>query len=751
MTLPCRFIRATTAYTTREAAVPAPYFRRRFTVEGAAAAAELTLCGLGFYELYLNGERLTRGALSPYISSPDDVVCYDTYDLAGRLTAGENVLGLCLGNGMQNSAGGMVWEFEKARWRGAPQLALRLTWTDAGGEHGFESDETFRTAASPILCDDLRWGEVYDARRELPGWAAAGYDDSDWQSALPAPMPRGELVRCDVDPILVEEERAPVAVTPLDDGYLYDFGINTAGVCRLCIEGEPGQTLTLLYGEHLVDGRLDMSNISFAQDPDRERYQRDVYICAGRGMEMHVPAFTYHGFRYVMVTGVTAAQATPGLLTCLVMHTALAERGGFTCSDETVNTLQAITRRSTLTNFVHFPTDCPQREKNGWTADAALSCEHVLLNLAAERNYREWMRHIRAAQRQDGALPGIIPTGGWGFEWGNGPAWDCVITHIPYYVYLYRGDRAIVQENAAAIFRYLHYLTTRVDGQGLLHIGLGDWCPAGRGADDYVAPLAYTDTVTAMDICDKAAYLFEVLGLGLQRDFARAFHARLRAAVRGRLVDLATMTAVGDCQTSQAMGLYYGVFDTGEAPAAFARLLQQIERTGGHLDTGVLGGRVLFHVLSAFGRSDLALQMIARPDFPSYGNWVARGATTLWEMFLPEDRQPASLNHHFWGDISGWFIQCLAGIRYNPHRDDFDEVEIRPAFVPQLTHAAGFHIAPRGRIDVRWEREDGGVTLTVALPEGMHGQIGLESGWRFADGQAVRPAATGTYRILQDN
>jgi alpha-L-rhamnosidase len=235
----------------------------------------------------------------------------------------------------------------------------------------------------------------------------------------------------------------------------------------------------------------------------------------------------------------------------------------------------------------------------------------------------------------------------------------------------------------------------------------------------------------------------------LQHDFAMSFFHRLREAVRERLLDHATLMMAGNCQTSQAMGLFYGVYESGEKAQAFARLLELIEEENGHMDTGVLGARVLFHVLSDFGRSDLALSMIARPDFPSYGNWVTRGATSLWEDFQPEGGNVASLNHHFWGDISGWFIQCLAGIRFNPYRHNIREVNIRPSFVEALDFAEGFHIAPSGKIESKWKRDETGIVLTISVPEAMSGCILLESGYVFEDGLATKPAVTGEYRVVK--
>ena len=743
MYFPMEFIGAGSAYTTLTDYVPAPYLRKSFSLEDLPQKAELLICGLGFYELYVNGARMTKGLLSPYISNPDDLLYYDAYDLLPVLRKGENVIGVCLGNGFQNNPGGYTWAFDKARFRGAPEMALRLNMqTASGDEMTLESDESFRTAPSPIVNDDYRNGEYYDARREIPGWCEPGFDDSGWAFSQKAPLPRGEARLCEAEPILHEREIRPVSVEPLDGGYLYDFGENNAGLCRLTIQGESGQTVSLYHAEIIKDGKLDRRSISF---DDNDYVQKDIYICKGGAEETYMPVFTYHGFRYVLVRGLKPEQADKNLLTYVVFHTRLRERGGFSCSDDIANSLQQMVRRSTVSNFYHFPTDCPQREKNGWTADASLSSEHTLLNLEPEKNYREWMRSIRKAQAEDGALPGIIPTGGWGFAWGNGPAWDNVIVYLPYMTYLYRHDKEILQENAHAILRYLEYLTTRIRKDGLICIGLGDWCPVGRNADAYKAPLEFTDTVLSMDICEKAAYIFGELEMPEQQTFARGLYRRLREAGRERLLDLSVMTALGSCQTSQAMAIFYSLFEEAEKPEAFRRLLEFVHQYDDHMDVGVLGGRVLFHVLSEYGCSDLAYEMITRTDYPAYGEWVARGLTTLREDFYPEER--ASLNHHFWGDISHWFIRRVAGICYNPRRRG-GEADIRPAFVHKLRFAQGWHEAPEGKISVKWERADDGISLEIDVPDTLNGYIRLPQGYVFAgDGLAVKPLRSGVYAV----
>ena len=639
-----KFIQATRQYNTFEEPVPAYYFRKAFCADRKiSAVVRIAVCG--FYELYFNGKQITRGFLSPYISNPNDIVYYDEYQI--ELTAGENVFGILLGNGFQNNPGGYIWDFDKADFRSAPKFAMEIK---EGENVLLTSDETFKIKPSPIRSDDYRFGEIYDANYETEGWNLPGYDDAEWAYALPATPPKGELRLADIDPIVKECELSPVEIINCEDGYIYDFGLSHTGICRITVRGYKGQEIVLRHADSLKDGDLNLEQIWFADRWERDKHivHKDIYICKGSETESYTPRFTYHGFRYVKVTGITKEQATKELLTFLVYHTALETRGEFTCSDPVATKLQELTRRSIISNFHHFPTDCPQREKNGWTADAALSCEAALLNFNPERNYKEWLRNICKAQREDGALPGIVPTGGWGFHWGNGPAWDCVLAWIPYYTYLYRGETEMISQSAETFVKYLRYLRSRCDENGILAIGLGDWCHVGGLPPK--APLAVTDTITAMDIARKMAVMLEAVKMADEAEFAEKEALAYKSAIRGKLIDQNTLLAEGNCQTSQAMALHYGVFEEAEKETAFQRLLELIHDADDHIDVGVLGGRVIFHVLSDFGYSDLAFHMITREDYPSYGNWIKRGATTLWENFLPDG--VSSMNHHFWGDIS---------------------------------------------------------------------------------------------------
>lgn len=744
------FIKATEAYNgVHDNQVPAPYIRKSFTA-GQADLANIQIACCGFYRLFLNGKELTKGFLSPYISNPNDFVYYDTYEVS--VQKGENVIGLLLGNGFQNNPGGYTYNFDKADFRSAPLVSMILTC----GDTCIVTDTTWKTAPSAITSDDYRYGEVYDANLELPGWNEPGFDDSAWQPVLNAPTPKGELKHCQVEPLLTEKELKPIAIFPdSKEGFIYDFGEVNAGLCRLTVQGKKGQTIAMQHADTLRDGTLYLDKIWYAYnnakhnwDRDQHIVHRDFYTCKGEGTETYTPSFTYHGFRYVKVTGITAEQATEDLLTYVVFHSALKTKGGFTCSDETLNKLQEAAIRSDLSNFHHVPTDCPHREKNGWTADVALSAEQFLLNLGAEANLAEWVRQVCKAQNKKGALPGIVPTAGWGFDWGNGPAWDCSMTYVPYYLYTLRGDTGIIKETAPYISKYLTYLRSRMDERGLLEFGLGDWCQVTKVSreEPIKAPLVVTDSIVSLDIAKKAAFLFGAVGFRTEQQQATELAEQLKASIRAHLIDFDTMTVLGNCQSSQALAIYYGLFNEEELPAAFEKYLALIHEADDHIDVGVLGARVMFYVLSKYGCTDLALHMIARPDYPSFGNWIARGATTLWEDFLPDSAN--STNHHFWGgSFAGWFITNLAGIGLNPTGHNVNEVRIQPEFASRLTFAEGWHEAPAGKIVSRWERKDDAIALTLTIPESMSAEAVLPAGWHFKDGETTKAVTSGTYII----
>ena len=760
-----KFIKADDKLCSFEEFVPAPYFRKEFNLEFKPENAEITICGLGFYELYINGINVTKGPLAPYISNPDDICYYDNYDITELLREGTNAIGVVLGNGFRNCYGGFVWGFDKSTSRGPVTFALTLEANNNEKTFELEADETFKTHPSPIRYNDLRMGYCYDARLEIQGWNTIGFDDSDWQYAKTERTPRGVARLCDVEPIAVTNEIEAVEIKHYDrlayaydinskdflpfeesyrdNVYVYDFGVNTAGVTRIKINGKPGQKITVRHGEHTVHGNFSVNTTIFQHGPkENQKYlnygQTDEFICKG-GEEIFIPKFKYDGFRYAYVEGLEEGQATKDAVIYLQMNSDVNARGDFECSDDVINALQKCSHISDLANFYYFPTDCPHREKNGWTADAWLSSEHMLLNFSVEKSLREWMFDIQHAQRIDGALPGIIPTGGWGFDWGNGPVWDAVCVEIPYALYKYTGDKEIIKENASMIMRYLYYVSSKRDENGLTGFGLGDWCdPFARGEDTIASPLEVVASIATYNIAKKSSFLFEQAGLCKESAYAKALADQMRQSIRENLIDFSSMTVKGDCQTSQALGIAHGIFDANEIDLANSRLIDIIHRDGDINTCGVIGIRYIYHVLSSIGEADLAYKIITSKSRTCYGHWIEQGATALCESFREFDSPYVdSRNHHFFGDISSWFMQAIAGLKPNPRADDISCYEISPNFITDLSFAKAHYTSAFGTTSVKWERmENGNIKLYVDIPKGIHGRVVLPEGYYFTDSTA---------------
>lgn len=745
--------------------VPAPYFRKKFNVEFNPDKAKITICGLGFYELYINGSNVTKGPLAPYMSNTDDVCYYDNYDITKHIKKGDNVIGVILGNGVRNAFGGAAWGFKTSHHRGPVTLALCTQIEGEGKSISFEADESFKTHPSPILYNDLRVGYIYDSNKEIPGWNQVDFDDTGWDNAIPGKKPKGILKECNIEPIayfdelkpvsiehfdklpfLYEEteERKPIADTFKEDVYVYDFGINTAGVIKLTINGKPGQKITLKHGEHLINGKFAInSQFQFRADETFNKQvwdntQTDTYICKG-GIETFIPKFKYNGFRYVMVCGLTKEQATLDALTYVTMHSDLKERASFRCSCDVLNKLQQCARNSSLSNFFYYPTDCPHREKNGWTGDTSVSSEHLLLNLMCENSLKEYMTSVRGAQRIDGALPGIVPTGGCFYDRLNGPAWDSICVMVPYYIYKYTGDKTVISKNASLILRYLQYINTKRDKKGLVEIGLGDWIdPYKDKTGKTASPLIVTDSIMTYNIAKKAHHLFKEAGMELEGNFAHELALSMREAIRKHLIDFKTMTVLGNCQTSQCFALYTGIFDKSEEKEAGRKLLDIIHRDGDVTYLGMIGIRCIFHVLTQMGEYDLCYKMITSTHYTAYGYWIKNGATALWECFRKADAPYTnSKNHHFLGDISSWFIRKVAGLNPNPAVKDISYFEITPHFIKKLDFAEASYQSQFGKVKVKWERCDNVIKLRLLVPPNTDGKIKLPKGFKFKDNHKV--------------
>ncbi|MDD4869615.1 MAG: glycoside hydrolase family 78 protein, partial [Kiritimatiellae bacterium] len=685
---------------------PAPLLRKTFSINRKIKRATAYISGLGYYELTLNGEKVGDHVLDPKFTRYDRRVLYVTYDVTRQLKKGKNAAGVMLGNGWYNYHVKNAWDFDTAPWRGQPKMILQLEIElYDGSRQTVISDESWKYSTGPIQFDGMLSGEVYDARLEKNGWDTANYDDSQWITARIVDAPKGKLTAQMVQPIRITETIRPVKITQPKPGvYLYDLGQNIAGTAQLTVKGPAGTDIKIQYAELLrEDGTLNPDNIkSFCKSAE---FQTERYILKGKGTEIWQSRFMYHGFQYVQVTGFPGEPKLENLK-ALVMHTDLENAGTFECSNELLNRIQHCTRWSYLNNFHGHPTDCPNREKNGWTGDAHLAAETGLYNFDPLAAYTQWMRDFKDEQRESGELPGIVPTGGWGYKWGNGPAWDSAYVLIPWYMYKYCGDIRILAEHYENLKRYVDYLTSKAK-DGIVTIGLGDWCPAKTKTPEKVTSTGYyyCDVVIVSKIADI---------LGKKDDAAKysRLAADIKRAFNREFLDQRTGQYAGGTQTALACALYQGLVEPSNHDAVVKNLVENVTAKNDHLDCGILGTKYLLHALTDNDRSDVAYRIVAQTTEPSWGNWVKQGATTLWEGW----NGSGTHNHIMFGDVSAWFYETLAGIQPDPSVPGFKKIIIKPGVVDDLTWVKASHNSVYGRIASNWKLEGNKLTLNVTIP-----------------------------------
>lgn len=715
---------------------PAPLLRRGFTLRGKVKRARAYVCGLGYYELRLNGKKVGDHHLDPGYTRYDRRALYATYDVTRDLQEGKNALGVILGTGWQNVHTVAVWYFEKAPWRAAPKLlfTLRVEYAD-GQTETISSDADWKTSTGPITFDSIYGGETYDARLEKAGWDTAKYDDSGWQSAKVVAPAKGILSAQAMPPIKQFETITPVKVTQPKPGiWLFDIGQNLAGHAVLTLANMKllaGTKITLKYGERLhKDGTLDQSNLDMHQRDPSHRFQTDEYISNGKNRvnddsgnivsggqlytrfkearETWEPRFVYHGFQYVEVTGLPIGTKPPDdFLQARFVHSAVEPTGEFTCSDELLNRIQRNTRWAYLSNLQSIPTDCPHREKNGWTGDAHLAAEQGLYNFDSLTVYEKWINDLGDEQKPTGELPGIVPSSGWGYEWGNGPAWDSAFLLIPWYLYEYCGDMRVLETHYAGMKRYVDYLTTRAEG-GIVSIGLGDWVPWKTET-----PVSVTSTGYYYRDALIVAKTAELLGKTEEARHYTELAEKIRGAFVAKFVDPKTMQVSNGGQTSLSCALYQDLLAPEQKAAVLKHLVENVDRQNGHIDTGILGAKYILNALLDNGRADVALRIASQKTQPSWGWWLEQGgASTLWESWNGQD----SRNHIMFGDISAWFYRALAGITPDPAKPGFGHIFIKPQIVGDLTWAKGVYNSVRGKIVSEWKKEGDVLTLHVEIP-----------------------------------
>jgi alpha-L-rhamnosidase len=712
--------------------IAAPYLRKEFDVCGPVRSAFIYACGLGYAELYLNGHKLGDGIeRDPGFTNYERRVLYVTHDVSHLIGAGRNALGAILGTGWYDVHDVATWHFNTAPWRQRPRLRLTLVLQYESGAPSFiVSDESWKCGTGPILRDGIYTGEIYDARLELPVWSEPGFAAVAWTPALVVDPPHGKLVPLSCEPIRITDTITPVAITQPQPGvYIVDMGQNFSGHAQLRVKGPSGHAITMRYAEILhPDGTLNASPIDhlMMQSNPRQPFQQDTYICKGSGEEeVWEQRFSYSGFQYVEVTNFPG---TPTLdnFRGRFAHTDLKPAGEFVCSNDIANRIQHATLWSYLSNAQSYPTDCPQREKNGWTGDAGLAVECGLMNFQSAAFYGKWLEDFADAQRPDDGFPVLIPNGGW----GNGeswpgeltPPWDAAYPLIVWNLYRYTGDQRVLGRHVQPLRRYVDFFLRHRKGNGMVPgLGIGDWVPWHTET-----PLDYiSNAYLCMDV-DLLTQVLGAIGETQAQQHYRGIRQEVAAAFQKAFYDPATHQYANGSQTAQSTALYFGLVPDSEKDGVFAELVRNVEQQG-HLDVGILGAKHLLRALSQGGRTDLAFHIATQQEMPGWGYWMKVGATTLWEGW----KAGPSYNHIMFGDVSAWLYQWIAGIQQESASVGFREIVFRPNPVDGLTSAAASYLTPRGKVSAKWAMEDHRLRMTFDVPCGASARLVLPKGVRF--------------------
>ena len=686
---------------------PAIYFRKEIKIKDGIENARVYISGLGYYELYINGEKVGDHVLSPNQTNYDKRkevnsylngrlknmstrILYETHNVKSYLKKGKNVVSVIIGNG---------WYFQTERseylqlYYDTPRFIsqFEMEYSD-GSKQTTTSDESWKNGSGPILDNNLHSGEIYDARMEVLGWNKKGFDDRKWKNSKIVRSPEGKLHAQMSPPDRVVAKIKPVSISvPKIGVYRYDFGTMFSGWVKLKMEGKKGSELKLTYFE----------------DNGNTYGQSDSYIFKGEGIEVWEPRFTWHSFRYVEVTGSNLPLVIDNL-EGQVVHTDVQSAGTFKSSNKLFNRILSDFKKTQLDNMHGgVPTDCPHRERRGYTGDGQIAAQAAIYSLDMKSFYTKWLNDISDAQnKKNGYVPNTVPfhSGGGGTPWGS------AYVLIPWYMYLYYGDVEILEKHYEGMKHYVEYLSTTTDKDGLIvESNLGEWVPptATQIPASFVSSAYYYYNLTLMknisNILNKKsdAKTFAKIKEETKRSFNKRYYK----------VDESSYS-IG-WQGANVFPLAFGLVPKENEENVFQSLVKNVEITAkGHFDTGMMGTPYLLEVLTKYGRSDLAYTIMNRRDFPSFGYNIERGATTLWETWTGNE----SHSHPMFGSVTAWFFQCLGGMNPDPKDPGFKHSIIKPNIIEDLDFVNSNYASVYGEITSNWELKNGELKLSVTIP-----------------------------------
>lgn len=700
---------------------PCPFLRRQFELVKTVAQARLFVSARGLFEIQLNGRRIGRDYFTPGWTDYNKRMQYLVYDVTDHLQPGVNAAGAILADGWY--AGYLGWD--NRRFLYGDQLTLlfqlEVEYTD-GTKVIIPSDPEWKTTDGPLLQADIYNGETYDARREMSGWSTPNFDDQAWQMAMRFPPPKALLVGCRSQPVRRQEELPVQALTEPQFGvHIFDLGQNMVGWARIKIRAPAGRQITIRYAEMLkTDGTLYTANLRNARCTDR-------YTCKGHGEETYEPRFTFHGFRYVELTGLVE-KPLPTDVTGVVLHSALPATGTFECSAPLVNRLQQNIIWGQKGNFLEVPTDCPQRdERLGWTGDAQVFARTACFNRDVAAFFTKWCLDLSDAQYADGALPHIAPDilrdGGRGAA-----AWADAGVICPWTVYLCYGDKRILARQYSSMTRWVKWRLKRNPDLISTDAWFGDWLAIGSPTPHDLIATAYFAHTTKI-----VAQVAAIIG---RRDDARKYRQlarRIKAAFNREFVSPNGRLA-GDTQTAYLLALGFDLLAGKQRAHAIRRLVKDIEDREMHLSTGFVGTPLLAPVLSRFGHTGLAYKLLMQTTYPAWLYSVLQGATTMWERWNSytkeqgcNDASMNSFNHYAYGAIGEWLYSTVAGIELDQDQPGYKHIIFQPHPGGGLTFARAELLTRYGKVACAWKLDSGKLDVTVTAPPNTRATVILPS------------------------
>ncbi len=685
---------------------PPPYLRKAFFVNKPVKHAVVYASALGLYEMNINGNRVGTDYFTPGWTDYNKRVYYQTYDVTDLIAKGGNAIGAILADGWY--AGYLGFGKKREHYGDKPRISAQLEIEYADGtRQTVVTDGSWKAAYGPLFESDFLMGETYDARREASGWSTYLFNDSAWQPVAVTGRIEGKIQSYPGVTVQKILEIKPKARTePGKGAYVFDMGQNFAGWVRLKVKGKAGTKVVLRFAEILnPDGTIYTTNL-------REARCVDTYTLRGTGEEIWEPRFTFHGFRYVEVTGYPGKPSLDAV-TGVVLHSDTPLAGSFECSNPMVNQLFSNIVWSQRGNFIEIPTDCPQRdERLGWTGDAQIFIRTATYNMDVAAFFTKWLVDLEDAQTPEGAFPDVAPHK---VAMGSGvPAWGDAGVICPWTIYQVYGDKRILEKHYDSMERWITYLGR--NSKNLLRpaYGYGDWVSIASDTPKDVIATAYFAYSTRL--VSKAA---AVLGKGGDAKKHDALFKEIRKAFNKAYVS-EDARVKGETQTCYLLALYFDLLPTAKRPLAAEHLVEAIRKKNWHLSTGFVGLGYLLPTLTQVGRQDVACRLLANETFPSWGYSIRNGATTIWERWdgWTEEKgfqTPAmnSFNHYAFGSVGRWLFDTVAGI--DTDGPGYKKIVIRPR-PGGITHASASYRSINGTIVSDWKLQGDKFRLNVTIP-----------------------------------